>query len=356
MDYREKLKVKLEEKFFKPNKKIIDRFNEEYEYYQGKNMIKSMYLLSIIKEELEKKDINLIIGEILNYSLIAYILGINDLCPLDNELSEKYGIFGFGFTQYKYVIEERKRVQIVARHILDDTKKVAYEVITLLDKLNFDGVDTDYINKYQVNILIDNVNEISIRPCRSIRFFELNDLFSGLNLKSKIKDIINYEVKADKKLLKTVFNNNDFYCKLIDNYEINSNERLYRLESVGHSTGVYSSQMDIDRVIVSREELYKKLLTVIPNDEAFILTKNISAGKYHNNNDIVEYLVNKGIDKVEISSINCEYMSNLFTNIDIFLYYKALIYLINKYGYEFYNTYIYNKEIEYHKILNNKGY
>ena len=60
MDYREKLKVKLEEKFFKPNKKIIDRFNEEYEYYQGKNMIKSMYLLSIIKEELEKKDINLI--------------------------------------------------------------------------------------------------------------------------------------------------------------------------------------------------------------------------------------------------------------------------------------------------------
>ena len=82
-----------------------------------------MIKLSLIKEELEKKGFNLFIEGKLRYSLLAYILNINPLCPLANEVSEKYGIIGFNLSHFKYLDENKKNLVFMLVMYLIQMKK-----------------------------------------------------------------------------------------------------------------------------------------------------------------------------------------------------------------------------------------
>ena len=186
--------------------------------------------------------------------------------------------------------------------------------------LDMDDVKIEYIDQEHINISIDGISHIHIVPSDSLTFEKLDVLFKDLNLKSKIKEIIDYEFKYDKKLLYKVFENNEFYFRLINKYEINTNERLYKIESLGHSTGVYKEGINLDKIIVSSEDLFEKLLLVLNEEEARKLTDDIKYGKYINNQDLINYLVNKGLDKYEISCIISPNLSSLCNNIYAFLY------------------------------------
>ena len=54
VNYKEELRIKLEEHFLFPNEAILKRFNEEYEYFSKKKMIEKMFLITYLKDELIK--------------------------------------------------------------------------------------------------------------------------------------------------------------------------------------------------------------------------------------------------------------------------------------------------------------
>ena len=135
IDYKKELLIKLEEHFPFPSVQFIDRFNEEYEFYNSKNIIETLFLLFNIKNSLEEKGFHPIIKGEITYSLLAYLLDMHNLCPLDNDVAKEYGLFGFNVTQYQYPLKERDYPIIFIRFLLNEYDE-ALKFIPLLLKEN----------------------------------------------------------------------------------------------------------------------------------------------------------------------------------------------------------------------------
>ena len=112
---------------------------------------------------------------------------------------------------------------------------------------------------------------------------------------------------------------------------------LYKIISLVISKGTYKEGVNIEKIITSREELYDKLLTKLSDEEAYEIMSKVRRGKYKDNKYLLSNLVKDGFNEDELSGINCDYMASIFKIVEVFLYYKTLIYIINRIGDTFYD-------------------
>ena len=335
VNYKEELRIKLEEHFTFPNEAILKRFNEEYEYFSKKKMIEKMFLITYLKEELIKKGLNPLIKGELTYSLLAYILDIHPLCPLDNEVSKEYGVFGFNFTHYNFTTRKDNGSLIHICFLFDEYKEGFKESLDILSKLNIEFLNVIYNNSYSAIIYANNQYLFNIFSSENLNFFELDALFKDLNLKSKIKEIVEEPFPLECSVSNVVEDKD--ILNLLKKYDVNSNEMLYKIISLVVSEGTYKEGVNIEKVITSREELYDKLLTKLSEEEAYDIMSKVRRGKYKDNKYLLSNLVKDGFNEDELSGINCDYMASIFKIVEVFLYYKTLIYIINRIGDTFYD-------------------
>ena len=335
VNYKEELRIKLEEHFPFPNEAILKRFNEEYEYFSKKKMIEKMFLITYLKDELIKKGFHPLIKGELTYSLLAYILDIHPLCPLDNEVSKEYGVFGFNFTHYNFTTRKDNGSLIHICFLFDEYKEGFKESLDILSKLNIEFLNVIYNNSYSAIIYANNQYLFNIFSSENLNFFELDALFKDLNLKSKIKEIVEEPFPLECSVSNVVEDKD--ILNLLKKYDVNSNEMLYKIISLVVSEGTYKDGINIEKVITSREELYDKLLTKLSEEEAYDIMSKVRRGKYKDNKYLLSNLVKDGFNEDELSGINCDYMASIFKNVEVFLYYKTLIYIINRIGDTFYD-------------------
>ena len=336
IDYKKELLIKLEEHFPFPSVQIIDRFNEEYEFYNSKNIIETLFLLFNIKNSLEEKGFHPIIKGEITYSLLAYLLDMHNLCPLDNDVAKEYGLFGFNVTQYQYPLKERDYPIIFIRFLLNEYDE-ALEFIPLLLKENLIDNFTVENSKVYSKFIFNKSKELYVGVSTYINFYELDLLFKEYNLKTKIKEIIEEPFSLKQPLKYLV--HNDFYRRLINQYNVSTNEMLYKVIALGKSVGVYNKNTNLAEIVVTREEQYKLLCKYFEEDEAWKIAENIRKGRYYENSEIKEYLMSKGLTEGEVSGICCRYLTSLHPAIDSFLFYKALVYIYNHFDKEFYSNF-----------------